>query len=236
MPSNYFSLSATHLTIVEGETPLIFDIPFPRVPLISLHGLQLFLKAIIDSVGAFILLILTAPIFVLTAILIRLTSPGPIFFRQERPGLYQRPFRIWKFRTMAVGSEEKEQRLSKKERNLFFKPNDDPRVTRIGRFLRKYSIDELPQLFNVLRGEMSLVGPRPILDLELQRFEEWTFMRRFSMKPGLTCIWQVSGRSNTSDWTRIRHDLNYVDSWSLWLDFKLLVKTIEVVLRAKGAV
>jgi exopolysaccharide biosynthesis polyprenyl glycosylphosphotransferase len=236
MPSDYFSLSATHFTIVEGEAPLIFDIPFPTVPFISLRGLQLFLKAIIDLVGAFILLILMAPLFVLTAILIKLTSRGPIFFRQKRPGLYQRSFYIWKFRTMAVGSEEKEQRLSKKDRNLFFKPNDDPRVTGIGRFLRKYSIDELPQLFNVLRGEMSLVGPRPILDLELQRFEEWTFMRRFSMKPGLTCIWQVSGRSNTSDWARIRYDLNYVDSWSLWLDIKLLLKTVEVVLKAKGAI
>ncbi len=236
MPRDYYSLSATYLTIVEGKTPLILDIPFPTVPLISLRGLQLFSKAVIDFVGALALLVLTAPLFLLVAILIKLTSRGPVFFRQERPGLYQRPFYIWKFRTMSVGSEKREQQLSRQEKSFFFKLHDDPRVTRVGRFLRKYSIDELPQLFNVLRGEMSLVGPRPILGFELQRFEEWTFLRRFSMKPGITCIWQVSGRSNSSDWDRIRYDLKYVNSWSLWLDFKLLIKTIEVVLKAKGAV
>ncbi len=236
MLRSFFNAAPTYVTIFETEAPLIFEIPFPTVPLITVRGLQLFLKAAMDFMGALALLILTSPLFLLAAMMIKLTSAGPIFFRQERPGLYQRPFRIWKFRTMLVGSENKERTLGSRAGGLFFKPHGDSRVTRLGRFLRKYSIDELPQLFNVLKGEMSLVGPRPILSLELQRFEEWTFLRRFSMKPGLTCIWQVSGRSNTGDWDRIRYDLNYVNSWSLWLDLKLLLKTVDVVLRAKGAV
>lgn len=137
---------------------------------------------------------------------------------------------------MADYSERQQQQLKEDNKGVFFKPHNDPRVTRVGHFLRKYSIDELPQLINVLRGEMSLVGPRPILDIELQRLSKWMFMRRFSMKPGLTCIWQVNGRSNTSDWKRIRQDLDYVDHWSLWLDLKLLIKTVKVVLKADGAV
>jgi len=232
----YFKMPATHITILEREAPLILNIPFPTVPLISLHGLQLFLKAVMDFAGAFILLVLTAPLFLAAAILIKLTSPGPIFFCQKRPGLYQCHFYIWKFRTMVNGSEREEKKLGENHKGVFFKPHADARVTRLGQFLRKYSIDELPQLFNVLRGEMSLVGPRPILDIELQRMNQWMSLRRFSMKPGLTCIWQVSGRSNTSDGDRIRQDLHYVNNWSLWLDLKLLIKTVDVVIKAKGAV
>jgi len=236
MQNNDQKTSLSHITIVEGDAQIILDLPFPMVPFVSLRRFQLFLKAAMDFVGASVLLVLTAPLFLFAALLIKLTSAGPVFFRQDRCGLYQSPFRIWKFRTMEVGSERKEQQLNRKHKGVFFKPQADPRVTRVGRFLRKYSIDELPQLFNVLRGEMSLVGPRPILEFELQRFGEWTFLQRFSMKPGLTCIWQISGRSNTSDWDRIRFDLNYINSWSLWLDFKILLKTVNVVLSTKGAV
>ncbi len=232
----YFKLSTTHLTIVEGQIPTIWKITFPLLPPVSLRGVQLLLKSFIDFVGALVILFLTAPLFLLSAILIKLTSTGPVFFRQERLGFYQQPFSIWKFRTMTEFSEKEERRLSEDHQSVFFKLHNNPRVTRVGHFLRKYSIDELPQLFNVLRGEMSLVGPRPIRDFELRRFSEWSCLRRFSMKPGLTCIWQVSGRSNASDHDRMRHDLDYIDSWSLALDFKLLIKTIKVVLKAEGAV
>ncbi|MBN1569677.1 MAG: sugar transferase [Acidobacteria bacterium] len=228
-------MSITHITIEEGSARLIFSLPFPSASPVSFRGLRLQLKLALDFLGALALLVLTAPIFLLAAGLIKLTSPGPVFFRQERPGIYQRRFRIWKFRTMANGSEKEQRRLERDRKTVFFKPCNDPRVTQVGQFLRKYSIDELPQLFNVLKGEMSLVGPRPILECELRRFGEWEFLRRFSMKPGLTCIWQVSGRSNTSDWDRIRQDLEYVDSWSLLLDIKLLAKTVREVFRATGA-
>jgi lipopolysaccharide/colanic/teichoic acid biosynthesis glycosyltransferase len=142
---------------------------------------------------------------------------------------------MWKFRTMVPGAERKEGEL-RGEGAVFFKPKDDPRVTPVGRFLRKYSIDELPQFINVLRGEMSLVGPRPVLWHELERLNGPDHLRRFDMKPGLTCIWQVSGRSNTTDEARINYDLQYVEGWSLATDFKLLLKTVPVVLRGEGAV
>ena len=188
------------------------------------------------------LLVVVSPLLLMTAVLIKLTSPGPVFYIRKRVGLNQRPFMMWKFRTMKSNAEQQEValRVVKKEEEKgyapFFKVKDDPRVTSIGRFLRKYSIDELPQLINVLKGDMSLVGPRPVHYFELQRFSEWKQLRRFSMKPGLTCIWQVSGRSNTSVEDRMRYDLEYVNNWSLLLDVKLLFKTIPVVLKGDGAV
>ena len=136
---------------------------------------------------------------------------------------------------MVAGSELAEKQLHQNRGGVFFKLHNDPRVTNVGRYLRKCSIDELPQLINVLRREMALVGPRPIMDSELQRFGEWIYLRRFRMRPGLTCIWQVSGRSNTSDWDRIRQDMKYVDSWSLWLDAKILIKTVGAVIKTTGA-
>jgi lipopolysaccharide/colanic/teichoic acid biosynthesis glycosyltransferase len=150
--------------------------------------------------------------------------------------LYQQTFWIWKLRTMTVGTDQQEKTHGSTRGGIFHKVHSNPRVTRVGAILRKYSIDELPQLFNVLKGEMSLVGPRPIQPMELRRFGEWGWLRRFRMKPGLTCIWQVSGRSNTTDQERMRCDLQYVDQWSLGLDVKLLLKTIPAVIRADGAV
>jgi exopolysaccharide biosynthesis polyprenyl glycosylphosphotransferase len=192
-------------------------------------------KRLMDISAAFVALVILSPLFLLVAALIKLTSPGPVFFKQSRPGLGRRPFTMWKFRTMVHGAERQEAQL-RGAGGLFFKPKGDARVTPCGRFLRKYSIDELPQFFNVLKGEMSLVGPRPVLWHELERFSGPEQLRRFEMKPGLTCIWQVSGRSNTTDEARMRYDLEYVEGWSLLTDIKLLWKTVPVVLKGEGAV
>ena len=200
-------------------------------------SLELRLKRIVDVVGAVALLILLSPLFLITALLIKVTSPGPVFHMQKQIGFNRRPFMMWKFRTMIPGADQYEAVLREVHRadGPFFKVKNDPRVLPIGKFLRKYSIDELPQLINVLKGDMSLVGPRPLFDFEVEQFGEWKQLRRFSMKPGLTCIWQVSGRSKATDAARMQYDLEYVNQWSLWLDMKLLLKTVPVVLRGDGA-
>lgn len=198
-------------------------------------GWQLKTKTAFDFVGAFALLILLSPVLLLVSVLIKLTSSGPVIFKQERVGLAGRPFLMWKFRTMELGAEQLENEFRARSGGLFFKPKDDPRVTMLGPILRKYSLDELPQLLNVLRGEMSLVGPRPIRDFELERFTEPAYYRRFGMKPGLTCIWQVNGRNHTSDTERILQDLEYVDNWTLLMDLELLLKTFPAVFKGDGA-
>lgn len=223
------------LTIVQSPVELLTDIPMVALSPVSVEEVKLWAKRVGDVVGALLLLIILWPVFLVIAALIKLTSAGPVFFRQERLGLNRRPFMIWKFRTMVPQADKQEAELLQAHRGLFFKIPDDPRVTPLGRVLRKYSLDELPQLFNVLKGEMSLVGPRPIRDIELRRFQTWQQLRRFSMKPGLTCLWQINGRSNTSDEDRMRYDLEYVENWSLWLDIKIVLKTIPVVLRGDGA-
>ncbi|MBI4468901.1 MAG: sugar transferase [Acidobacteria bacterium] len=182
------------------------------------------------------LLVLLSPVFLVAAMLVKLTSRGPALFKQERLGLNRRPFVMLKFRTMVVGAEQEEVAFRESNRGTFFKVRNDPRVTRVGSFLRRSSLDELPQFVNILRGEMSLVGPRPLAELELLHFRPWIDLRRFSMKPGLTCIWQVNGRSHTSDEDRMRYDLQYIDQWSLGLDIKLMWKTIPAVLKGDGAV
>ena len=198
---------------------------------------QLRLKRVVDLAGAVALLILLSPILLIAAVLIKATSRGPMFHAQKQIGLNQRPFTMWKFRTMIPGAEQYESALREIHRadGPFFKVRNDPRVFPVGSFLRKYSIDELPQLINVLKGDMSLVGPRPLFDFEVAGFDQWKALRRFSMRPGLTCIWQVSGRSNASSEARMQYDLEYVNRWSLWLDFKLLLKTVPIVLKGEGA-
>jgi exopolysaccharide biosynthesis polyprenyl glycosylphosphotransferase len=208
---------------------------FRSAPEASWEGV---LKHVIDRVGACVLLILGSWIFALVSLLIKLTSPGPIFFRQQRSGLNGRPFTIYKFRTMVTDAEQRKHELAAMNEmsGPVFKVSNDPRVTPIGRFLRKFSIDELPQLFNVLRGEMSLVGPRPLPVDEVKRFHDLAHRRRLSVKPGLTCLWQISGRNNVrdfKDWVRL--DLEYIDNWSLWLDFKILWRTVPIVLAGTGA-
>jgi len=192
-------------------------------------------KRALDVVGAALLLILAAPVLLAVMFLIRLADRGPAIFVQPRIGWRCRPFPMLKLRTMRVGSERLEERLAAAGEGTFLKLADDPRVTRLGGFLRRSSLDELPQLVNVLRGEMSLVGPRPLLVCDLARFPKRDQMRRFSVPPGLTGLWQVSGRSATSDEERIRLDLEYVDRWSLWLDLKILARTLPAILAGEGA-
>ncbi len=199
---------------------------------------QRVLKWILDFFGALLLLIVLAIPLALVALLIRLTSPGPVLFRQLRSGLNGAPFTIYKFRTMVTNAEQLKHELESMNemRGPVFKVTNDPRITPIGKLLRRRSIDELPQLFNVLRGEMSLVGPRPLPVDEVGRFNDLAHRRRLSVRPGLTCLWQISGRNQISefkDWVRL--DLEYIDNWSLWLDFKILLRTIPVVLAGTGA-
>lgn len=195
-------------------------------------------KQLIDFVGAAVLLVLLLPVFAIIALLIKLTSPGPVLFRQLRCGLNGKPFTMYKFRTMVTDAEQRKQELAvfNEMSGPVFKMTNDPRVIPVGRFLRKYSLDELPQLYNVLRGEMSLVGPRPLPVAEVKCFDELSHRRRLSVKPGLTCLWQIMGRNKVADFKEwVRLDLEYIDNWSLWLDLKILLKTIPAVLRAEGA-
>ncbi|HSU54995.1 MAG TPA: sugar transferase [Candidatus Dormibacteraeota bacterium] len=195
-------------------------------------------KQMLDFAGALALLALFAIPMLVVSILIKATSPGPIFFRQKRSGLNGRPFTIYKFRTMVTNAEQLKHELESMNEmsGPVFKVTKDPRITPIGTYLRKFSIDEFPQLFNVLRGEMSLVGPRPLPVDEVKRFNDLAHRRRLSVKPGLTCLWQVSGRNKISDfrdWVRL--DLEYIDNWSFWLDVKILWMTVPVVLAGTGA-
>ncbi len=198
----------------------------------------LIIKRIIDITFSSVLLVALSPVFALTALAVKLTSPGPVFFVQKRLGLNKRLFKLYKFRTMVENAEELQKELEalNEADGPVFKIRNDPRVTPIGRFLRKSSIDELPQLFNVLKGDMSLVGPRPLPVRDYNEFDKHWFNRRFSVRPGITCLWQISGRSNISFTQWIEMDLKYIDNWSLGLDFRILLKTIPVVLSGKGAV
>jgi exopolysaccharide biosynthesis polyprenyl glycosylphosphotransferase len=198
-------------------------------------------KQALDYLGAlFLLLLLTVilPVLPIVALLIKLTSPGPVLFRQMRSGLNGSPFTIYKFRTMVTNAEQLKHELEAMNEmsGPVFKVTGDPRITPVGKWLRRFSLDELPQLVNVLRGEMSLVGPRPLPVDEVKRFNDLAHRRRLSVKPGLTCLWQVSGRNEIvdfRDWVRL--DLEYIDNWSLWLDFKILLRTLPAVFRATGA-
>ena len=188
--------------------------------------------------GALFLLIVLSPVFLVIAIAIKLSAPGPVFFQQKRSGLNGAPFTLYKFRTMVTNAEQFQHELTAMNEmsGPVFKVTNDPRVTPIGKFLRKYSLDELPQFYNVLHLEMSLVGPRPLPVDEVQRFDNLAHRRRLSVKPGLTCLWQISGRNEVSDfrdWVRL--DLEYIDNWSIWLDLKILLLTIPAVLRGTGA-
>ncbi len=198
--------------------------------------MQLLVKRLIDASVSLAALIVLLPLMMIVAIIIKLTSPGPVFFSQYRVGMNQRQFRLYKFRSMVVDAEERKlelQHLNERD-GPAFKIENDPRTTAIGRFIRKLSIDELPQLLNVLSGEMSLVGPRPPLPDEVKKYE-WLFRKRLSVKPGITCIWQISGRNSVSfeDWMEMDHE--YIENWSLLLDIKILLKTVPAVLFGRGA-
>jgi exopolysaccharide biosynthesis polyprenyl glycosylphosphotransferase len=198
--------------------------------------MQLLLKRVTDIVLSLAGLIVLSPLLIIVALIIRLTSPGPVLFAQERVGMNKRLFKLYKFRSMYVDAEERRRELEHLNEmdGPVFKIKNDPRVTPIGRFIRKTSIDELPQLLNVLRGQMSLVGPRPPLLSEVDRYD-WLYRRRLSIKPGITCLWQISGRNEVTFKQWMEMDKAYIDNWSLWLDFTILAKTIPAVLLRKGA-
>lgn len=194
------------------------------------------LRRTLDVVLAVLFLALASPLLLLGMLLIRLTSRGPAIFLQARVGHQGRVFRMYKLRTMVDGADRVEDDLAEAcLGRTFLKVQNDPRTTRVGRLLRKLSIDELPQLYNVLRGEMSLVGPRPLLLCDFRKFPRREQMRRFSVKPGITGLWQVSGRSACSDDERVRLDLAYVDRRCLWLDLAILARTLPAVISARGA-
>ena len=193
-------------------------------------------KRAIDIIGAGSGLLLLSPVIVIVACAIKFTSKGPIFFSQKRVGKNGELFDMYKFRSMVVNAEELKEKLAYQNEmsGPMFKMKDDPRVTKVGRFIRKTSLDELPQLWNVLKGEMSLVGPRPSLPKEVAQFENW-MCKRLTVKPGLTCYWQVSGRNNIGfeEWMRL--DNKYVDERNLWIDIKLIFKTVLVLFGDKNA-
>lgn len=217
--------------VLGGRMMLVFH----STPQISY---ALWFKDILDRIIALALLVVSLPVWLFAIIGIRLSSPGPIFFLQKRSGRHGKPFMMWKFRSMHTDAEAQQAQLTAQNQmdGPVFKIKNDPRVFGFGNLLRRLSIDELPQLINVIQGDMSLVGPRPLPVYEINRIEKHAQRRRLSVKPGLTCLWQISGRNgitNFEDWVAL--DLKYIDNWSLWLDMKILLQTVPAVLRGSGA-
>ena len=203
----------------------------------GLQGWGMIVKRSLDIVISLSCLALMAPLFLVTAILIKITSRGPVLFVQNRLGLNKRLIGVYKFRTMVQDAEQKQAELEhlNEVSGPVFKIKNDPRITPIGKFLRKTSIDELPQLLNVLKGDMSLVGPRPLPVRDYQGFNKDWQRRRFSIRPGITCLWQINGRSSIQFDRWMELDMEYIDRWSVWLDMKILIRTIPAVLRGSGA-
>jgi len=231
----YFPVLGGHQNM-EQSSGMIGSCPVITLTAKTHRAYQMLLKRLFDIVVSSIGLALSAPIILLVAIPLKLESKGPLFFSQIRIGLNGRPFRIYKLRSMYIDAEQRKQELmSKNEMNgLMFKIEQDPRITKVGRFIRKTSIDELPQLFNVLTGDMSLIGPRPPLTDEFNQYLA-RYKRRLSMRPGITGLWQVSGRNRVIDFEDVvRLDLEYIDNWSIGLDVKIFFKTIWVVLKCSG--
>ena len=203
----------------------------------NMHGGEILVKRAIDYVASLILIAVSSPLMLIAALMIKLTSKGPALFVQKRLGLNKHHFGVYKFRTMYPDAEKRQAELEylNEVKGAAFKIRNDPRITPIGKILRKTSIDELPQLFNVLKGEMSLVGPRPLPIRDYEGFNKDWHRRRFSVRPGITCLWQISGRSNISFERWMELDMEYIDNWTLWLDMKILLGTIPAVLKGSGA-
>jgi len=231
-PSPLFNLklAQSRISHLEGEAFITHSTE-------NMEGWPVIMKRDLDFTLSLFLLIILSPFFLIISLLIKITSPGPIFFVQERVGLNKHRFRLFKFRTMVQGAEKMITDLERfnEVSGPVFKIKNDPRLTKVGKFLRKTSIDELPQVINVLKGDMSLVGPRPLPVRDYNGFDEDWHRRRFSVRPGITCLWQVNGRSNISFDKWMKLDMEYIDQWSLWLDFKILIMTIPAVLRGSGA-
>ncbi|MBJ7289742.1 MAG: sugar transferase [Williamsia sp.] len=242
-----WELEGMHVDMVVD--PGVIDVAGPRMLVRPVAGLPLLhidkptysganrlLKASVDRVGALVVLVLAAPVLLACAIAVKVDSRGPVFYKAERIGLNNTPFRMWKFRSMQVDADTRLADLSvlNEGAGLLFKIRDDPRVTRVGKFIRRYSFDELPQLFNVLGGSMSLVGPRPPLPSEVEQYEG-PVVRRMLVRPGITGLWQVSGRSDLSWEEAVRLDLTYVENWSIAQDLQILLRTLRAVLHQAGA-
>ena len=226
------------LPIQASEIKMVNGIPTMRFRSPPILGGDYWLKRSIDLAIASIVLILASPILIVLAILIKIDSPGPVFYKQTRVGIKGDRFKVWKFRTMVQNAEALQKQLeahNEMKGGVMFKMKDDPRITRIGKFMRRYSLDELPQIFNVFRGEMSVVGPRPFPLRDVERFSEHHFIRQ-EVLPGITGLWQVSGRSEVVDFDDVfRLDMTYIQNWSVGLDFQILFMTIRAVLGKKGA-
>jgi exopolysaccharide biosynthesis polyprenyl glycosylphosphotransferase len=227
-----------------AETKMIEEIPTVRFKSLPIFGVSFWLKRLFDALASLILLVVLSPLLITIAIVIKKTSPGSIFYKQDRVGLKGHRFKVWKFRTMVENANELQQALEDRNEvkgGVLFKIKEDPRITKVGRFLRKYSLDELPQLINVLQGQMSLVGPRPLAirdyELSIQNIEQFTRDRflRYEVLPGVTGLWQVKGRASTDSEEIFYWDMVYILQWSLALDLKILLQTIKVVLLREGS-
>lgn len=220
------------------ELKMIGGLPALKLSPPLITGSDFLVKRCFDFCCATFFVLLAAPLYLFIAMLIKLDSPGPVFYKQTRIGLHGRPFKVWKFRTMVANADQIQKDLeasNEMKDGVLFKIKNDPRITNVGKFLRRYSLDELPQLFNVLFGEMSLVGPRPLPVRDVEKFSEHHFIRH-EVLPGITGLWQVSGRSDIIDFEKvILLDVTYMESWSLWLDLQILLQTVTVILRKKGA-
>jgi exopolysaccharide biosynthesis polyprenyl glycosylphosphotransferase len=229
---DFLNIGSSMLTINSlGIEPIITIIQPP------MSGWRLATKRFIDLSISTILIVILSPVFLMTALLVKLSSPGPVLFIQERIGLNKRKFPLLKFRTMVTNAEEIQASLENQNEadGPVFKIDNDPRITPYGDFLRRASLDELPQLFNVLAGHMSLVGPRPLPMRDYIGFSEDWHRRRFSVRPGITCIWQISGRSSITFDRWMEMDMEYIKHWTLWLDFKILLGTLSAVMKQRGA-
>jgi exopolysaccharide biosynthesis polyprenyl glycosylphosphotransferase len=222
---------AHHADYVPGLAVPLFDIVPPTI-----QGVDWFVKRAFDLLISTTLLLLLSPLLLISIVMIRLTSPGPILFRDQRVGLGEQPFAMLKLRSMVTNAAQAQAELEEQNEadGALFKIRNDPRITPVGRVLRRFSIDELPQLLNVIRGEMSLVGPRPLPMRDYQLLEQW-HRRRYSVLPGITGLWQVSGRSNLGFDTLVRLDFYYLESWTIWMDIAIIARTPLAILRGRGA-
>jgi exopolysaccharide biosynthesis polyprenyl glycosylphosphotransferase len=232
-----FRVSSQTLSLASAKSEIYYlgESPFFTFQNTPRQSINLHLKNIFDKIISFFALICLLPIFLIVAIAIKIDSKGPVFFKQTRSGLRGREFTLYKFRSMCDHAEEmKESMLDQNEQEgPVFKIKNDKRITRVGKFIRKTSIDEIPQFFNVLKGDMSIVGPRPPLPAEVKEYKPWQ-TRKLSMKPGLTCIWQVSGRNKIPFEQWMKLDLQYIDTWSLGLDCMIILKTFKAIFQHDG--